>query len=313
MGPSLDEGLSVVVCTHNRSEYIEECVQSLWESCQRLSGPWEILVVDNQSTDRTPEILAELAGRLGIRVIVEPHLGLNRARNTGIRLAVGDVIAFLDDDVIVSLEYAPGIWRAFADRQLDLAGGPLLPKWEARPPFWVDRRLYGILALMETRSEVEGKGYPRAYGANMAFRRKVLQWLGDDPFNVELGRLGGRPIGSGDSYLIDVLHARGAHIGFIAEAVAYHRVPAGRLTLKWFLRWHFYCGVSDCREARIRAGRASLPKWVVGELVRRAAEVPLYVLLFRPKDSVRSVLRFSHRLGRVYEYLRTRGEWTQAR
>ncbi|MBE3098101.1 MAG: glycosyltransferase family 2 protein [Planctomycetes bacterium] len=293
------------ICTRNRARLLRECVESLVTSCAGLRTPWEILVIDNGSTDETQEVLQGLSSDPHLRTVREERMGISHARNAAVHNAPGRILVYIDDDVLVPPEYAERIYTNFEARNVDILGGPMLPRWEGRPPFWLSRDLYGVLGLIEGVQIVQGRGYPRIFSGNMACRRELLASLGPSPFDPRLGRSGTRLIGNEESYLIDRLSQMGAKIGFAEDAPVYHRVPADRLTLRHFLRYYFYAGVSDCREACIRSGNRVLPRWVIGELVRRGAEVPLYLVTGQPAKAVVSLFRFTGRLGRIYEYVRT--------
>jgi len=298
--------MTVAVCTRNRALLLRECVESILQSGARLSCPWEVLVVDNGSTDETPAVLQALSSDRHLRTVREERMGISHARNAAVHHASGRILVYIDDDVLVPPEYAERMYAAFEARKVDILGGPMLPRWEGRPPFWLGQDLYGVLGLIEDVQMVGTLGYPRIFSGNMACRRDSLASLGPSPFDPRLGRSGTRLIGNEESYLIDRMAQMGARIEFAKEAPVYHRVPAARLTLGHFLRYHFYAGVSDCREASIRLGARRLPRWVIGELVRRGVEIPLYLLTARPKKSVVSLFRFTGRLGRVCEHVRTR-------
>ena len=298
--------LTFAVCTRNRAPLLRECVLSILQSGARLSCPWEVLVVDNGSTDETPAVLQALSSSPGFRTVREDRLGISHARNAAVHHAAGRILVYIDDDVLVPPEYADRMFAAIEARKVDILGGPMLPRWEGKPPFWLGRDLYGVLGLIEDVQMIEMRGYPRIFSGNMACRRDLLASLGPSPFDPRLGRSGTRLIGNEESYLIDRVAQTGAKIEFAKEAPVYHRVPAERLTLGHFLRYHFYAGVSDCREASIRLGTQRLPRWVVGELIRRGVEIPLYLMTGRPAKSAVSLFRFTGRLGRVCEHVRAR-------
>jgi len=298
--------MTIAICTWNRAAYLRECVLSVLQDCRSLPGPWEVMVVDNGSTDETAHVLSELSAQPGVTTLRESRRGLSHARNTAVAHARGKIVVFLDDDVLVPSGYAQAIRAAFDVQAADIVGGPVLPRWESRPPFWFTPGYYGVLGLLPNLQLVEGRGYPRIFGANMAFRREVLAGLGDAPFSPKLGRSGTRLLGGEESLLISNLHQRGTKVVFAEHALVYHRVPAHRLTIGYFLRYMYDGGRSDGREWQIRTGEVKLPRWVIGELIERAVEVPLYLCLGRPTDCVASLLRFSWRLGRVVEYVQTR-------
>src|SRR3954470_1251807 len=122
--------VSVVLPTHGRAGYLGVALDSL--AAQDIEEPWELLVVDDGSSDGTSELLAERGAR---NLRFDPPRGLNAARNAGVRATAGELVAFTDDDVRVP----PGWLRAIVDgaRRHPLAeafGGPTRPRFEAPPP-----------------------------------------------------------------------------------------------------------------------------------------------------------------------------------
>ncbi len=231
--------LSVIVPTLIRQQSLRRTIQSL--RGQTLpADQFEILVVDNGSTDDTLMLVEELDRSVGkqIQLLREPCLGLHNARHAGARAAKGDILVFTDDDAT----FDPDWLRAYADTfechpEMVAAGGPVRPLWEVPPPEWVvkfmgDSREFGILSLMEPYEDfrLDTNGY--FYGVNMAIRRSVLFAVGG--FNPE--SFGEVWLGDGESGLNCKLWARSMSIGYIPNAIVYHHIPAERMTVSYFRR-----------------------------------------------------------------------------
>ncbi len=185
------DSVSVVVCTRNRPEHLVKCLRSL----QNLSQPsHEILVVDNApSSDTTRQLVAQMPG---IRYVLEPRPGLSVARNTGIRQSTGNIIAFTDDDVIVHPDWITRLQQGFQNPKVMVVTGLMLPaelETEAQlifhrgygGPSWEYRTLTFDTQFFK---EMKHRGVPVwriGAGANMAFRRKVFELIGD--FDARLG------------------------------------------------------------------------------------------------------------------------------
>ena len=236
---------SVVVCTRNRSD-------SLMEACSALlaldypAGEWELLIVDNASTDGSLELARDLERRRPdvVRVVQEPRVGLSAARNTGVRGSRGDVIAFADDDAFPS-----PLWlRALVDglRQSDalVAGGPVEPIFDGQLPPWFTDRYLPYLAVWDRGPEahlLSYNEYPR--GNNMAFRREVFERFGW--FSHHLGRTGRSLLSCEEIELCLRVERGGGRILYVPEARIRHRTVAARLTPRWLARRFFAQGQSE--------------------------------------------------------------------
>src|SRR5262245_27749696 len=117
--------ISVIVCTFNRATRLALALRAL----ARVSVPdglaWELIIVDNNSTDETARIVREFAALSGLRVryLFETRQGLSFARNTGIASAEGRIIALTDDDVLVEPNWIASIHQAFAEHEVACVGG----------------------------------------------------------------------------------------------------------------------------------------------------------------------------------------------
>jgi hypothetical protein len=101
------------------------------ERLQSPTGGWEVIAVDNGSSDDSLKIMTERAKRLRMTVLSEPRRGKNVALNTALPLANGDIIAFTDDDIILSPDWLVCIERIAAQQpDYDIFGGPIYPVWE---------------------------------------------------------------------------------------------------------------------------------------------------------------------------------------
>ena len=112
--------LSIIICTYNRSESLEKTLQSLLqqENCNNLN--YEVIVIDNNSTDKTKEIVENFNGTTGgkIRYALETNQGLSFARNKGINAAKGKTISFIDDDIVLPNNFINNVCYEFS--KLDL-------------------------------------------------------------------------------------------------------------------------------------------------------------------------------------------------
>jgi glycosyltransferase involved in cell wall biosynthesis len=179
---SPEVAVSVVICTYNRCDMLEEALVSLLQ--QEHPPPHEIVVVDNNSTDGTKAVAERVIARSGgrMRYVFEGQQGLSHARNAGVRTARGSVVAFTDDDVRVRPDWVAKVWAAFQRWSwVDYVGGKVLPRWPRPPPAWLTERHWGPLALLDygpSIRQVDADWAVCMVGANFAVRRTVFERVG---------------------------------------------------------------------------------------------------------------------------------------
>ncbi len=218
------DNISVIVCTRNRPEQLTKCLESL----QKLSpSPQEIIVVDNAPTTSTTKTIVEQ--NPNIKYILEPEVGLSKARNTGIHYATGDIIAFTDDDVVVHPNWLKMLIRPFQNSQVMAVTGLILPaelETASQQIFEVGLGNFG----WGYRAKIFDQrffDYNRSWGvpvwrigagANMAFRRSVFEQWGY--FNEFLGA--GASGCSEDSEMWYRILAEGGVCYYEPTAVVFH-------------------------------------------------------------------------------------------
>lgn len=205
--------LSLIVCTRNRRQRLERCLEAI----ARVSSAraWELVVVDNGSTDDTPSLLAEFAssGRVATTLAKEPARGLGRARNAGVAAARGEVLAFTDDDCYPSPDFVDRWCEVFDDPRIAYGAGRILLH---------DARDFPITIRPETTPYPLPPGafvWPGlVQGANMAFRRDAVLALGG--FDPALGP--GTRFVADDVDLAARASAAGLRGGFFPGPVVFH-------------------------------------------------------------------------------------------
>src|SRR5687768_11694504 len=125
--------ISVVISTYNRCEMLGMALERLLAQ-QSQGVSYEVIVVDNNSTDRTREVVESFVngGHPNLRYVFEPKQGVSYGRNTGIACSSAEIIAFTDDDVRVGQGWINNMKRAFDEYpEVDFVGGPILPEWKS--------------------------------------------------------------------------------------------------------------------------------------------------------------------------------------
>jgi glycosyltransferase involved in cell wall biosynthesis len=186
--------ISVVICTHNRGPKLELTLQSLAAQATGFEGTLQLLIVDNNSHDGTRELVEKSRSSLGrlwhLDYVFEAQIGLSHARNTAIQAADGEIVVFLDDDVMVHQGWLDGMISVFVrfddagavGGKVNLVAEQGIPDWFPKEflVFYCCHRSDGIIRATELRH------FPM--GANVAYHREVFQELGG--FRPDLGRSG---------------------------------------------------------------------------------------------------------------------------
>jgi glucosyl-dolichyl phosphate glucuronosyltransferase len=238
--------ISAVVCTLNRSDYLRKAIKSLAEQTLE-SSMFEVLVVDNHSTDNTKAVVTEEFAHVpNLKYIFEPILGLSQARNTGWQQAQGNYIAYLDDDAIANPRWLEQIIRAFetVTPQPGCVGGKVEPIWEAPRPDWLPDELLPLLTVVDwSNTPIVLNKDQYIAGANMAFPKMLLEAV--EGFNVNLGRKGKSLLSNEELLLRNKLQEKNYEIYYDPEIAVKHHVSASRLAKSWFVKRTYWQGVSE--------------------------------------------------------------------
>lgn len=243
---------TVLICTYNRATLLSETLDSL-ARCETNGLTWDVLVVDNNSTDDTRQVVTSRSASYPVALgyLFEPRQGKSNALNTGLAATDAAVIAFTDDDVRVDEDWVEASCRPLlANPAIDYTGGPVLPIWERPAPAWLDQKradLWGTLAILDYGFDEfvfeERRRVP--LGANMAVRRSLIERVGG--FDPELGRRGSSLLGQEQAEFFCRSREAGARGLYVPAMALQHHVPARRLTQSYFRRWWYWKGVSKAR------------------------------------------------------------------
>lgn len=262
--------ITVILCTYNRSETLWKALASVASQELPDSVTWEVLIVDNNSSDQTRDVVEQFCREHPnrFRYLFEARSGKSHALNAGIKEARGNIVAFMDDDVIVAPRWLSSLTVSLLDGRCAGAGGRIFPLWNSTAPKWlplVDRLCFGPLVMFDLGSESGSLREP-PIGTNMAFRKEMFDQYG--AFRRDLGPRPGSEIRGEDSEFGSRLLRAGEQLRYEPSAVVYHPVLPGRIRKEYFLDWWF-----DKARADIRAEK------IIPETKWQIAGVPLY--LFR--------------------------------
>ena len=249
--------IAAIICTHNRDRYLGAAIDSLL--CQEGDN-YEVLVIDNASSDRTKEVVEARLSDPRLKYYYEPVLGLSVARNRGAKETTAPILAYLDDDAEASPKWLKAIAQAYQDNpKLAIAGGKVTLIWPEgiTPPEWISEEMAGGLGLYNLGEEVVYIDNPNLTprGLNYSLRRTFLEKIGG--FDPNLGRVGKNLLSNEELYMTELALKQGWQVAYLPDALVAHNVAVERTKPAWFLSRSWWQGVSECYREEI-AGRTGL-------------------------------------------------------
>ncbi len=236
--------ISIIVCTYNRSEFLAINLEGL--ASQNYQGSdYEIIVVDNNSTDDTASIVAKYQSRIrNLKYVKEQKQGLSHARNCGFMAARGEYLAYLDDDAVAPPVYLTSLMQVLSAHAPDLAGGPIYPIYINNKPLWFHDSL-------EIRKYAESSGFSTTApisGGNFIIRKDLLATLG--LFDAGLGMTGDRIGMLEERKVLEVYRAQTPgelqKVYYSLECAVDHHVLPERMQIRTILERAFAAGTSAC-------------------------------------------------------------------
>jgi glucosyl-dolichyl phosphate glucuronosyltransferase len=237
---------SIIIPTYGRAKYLEDTLYSV--SQQTLSyGNFEVIIVDNKPTGEALKIYNDFKKKWYGTVVYlkEARIGLHHARHSGAKAARGEILIYIDDDVLVSPEWLEAILSPFSNSRVACSGGKIVPKWEGSVPSWLGQFDGGYLSLLDLGIQTKELTEPNVWGCNMAVRKSVLFEVGG--FNPD--GVGDKRFiwlrGDGECGLENKILKRGLKIIYEPRAWLYHRIPESRLVPQYFYWRLFIQGIDD--------------------------------------------------------------------
>ncbi len=305
--------VTVIICTCNRDMSLAETLASLAVSAVPELVEWEVLVVDNNSTDQTRSIIEDFCRRFPgrFRYVFESQPGKSFALNSGIRAARGNILAFTDDDVIVDPAWLRSLTFPMKDRHWAGTGGRTLPSTAFSPPSWLPvhgplgpDNMSGILcAQFDLGDKPRRLDFP-PFGANMAFRKEMFEKYGG--FRTDLGPSPNKaiPRPSEDCEFGRRLFASGERICYVASAMVRHPIPINRIRKSYFLAWWFDYGRAEAREFRTWPSHLGLRNSFVTIVITLGVDIPLWIITLNPQRRFIRKCKLWRTAGRVAELWR---------
>jgi glycosyltransferase involved in cell wall biosynthesis len=257
-----DLQVSAIICTHNRDNYLGAAIDSL---LTQDFPNYEVIVVDNASTDRTREVVEARLPHPRLHYVYEPITGLSVARNTGAKAAQAEILAYLDDDAVATPHWLSALYSAYErNEKLAIAGGKVTLLWAEgmMPPNWLSNELAGNLGaydLGDAMVYIDRPGLtPR--GLNYSIRRSFLEQIGG--FDPNLGRVGKNLLSNEELHMTELALSLGWQVAYLPDALVAHNVAPERVNQAWFLSRGWWQGISECYREQLsgKAGLAQLQR-----------------------------------------------------
>jgi len=254
--------ISVAVCTYNRAERLVYALEGLRFQSLPIEQ-FEVLVVDNASTDNTKQICESTTEHLpNIRYMYEPVQGLSKARNTALEEARGKYIAYLDDDAIPCKTWLETIIQTFQTVKPTpvCVGGPIYPIWEIPKPDWIHKYIEDLFSLLDYGNQPRWFTYPKfPYGANMTYRRDALCKVGG--FCQHLGRKGKNLLSEEERLVNKILEQQGEQFYYNPQSSVQHWVPKERINPAWLMRRSYWQGRSEALVDQVLGKHLMQQRW----------------------------------------------------
>jgi len=309
--------VAVLIATYNRATLLGETLDVIAQSDPPGSHAWEVVVIDNNSRDRTRQVVESRQASFPVRLryLFEARPGRSAALNAAHHVTTAPLILYTDDDVQVAPRWLATGTNALAEGW-DYVGGPVDPLWEAPRPDWLDRTLHGTIAILDygTSRFVFEDRQRVPLGANMGVRRDLLERIGG--FREDLGRSKGKKIlGQEVPDLLARARAVKARGLYLPEMRVEHHVPAARLTKSYFRRWWYGKGVSKATlelnqpmtelglDLRREPHIGPVPRFMLGSAVRNAFGYGRALLAGRRAERFRHEMMLAYAAG----YIAARG------
>jgi glycosyltransferase involved in cell wall biosynthesis len=297
-----EPAVSVVIATRNRAHYLPEVLRCLAE--QECQDAFEVVVIDNGSSDSTPAVLDEWCRRdPRFRAGREPCSGLSRAKNAGVRMARGNLLLFTDDDMRFDQAWIESYRAFFVEHRhtLMLAGGPIspIPNDLAAWPKWLGTHALADAGSLDYHEQRELRRFEYLWGGNMAVPRSVFNHVG--LWDEKAGLAGDERVAGKDSEyfedteLQDRLRRAGGSSWFCPAARVHHRVDRKSVTVRRITYTAFARGRNEFLQEELRECRDldSVPRHnaarAMYSLGRKFASWCCWLALFRATKKARAL------------------------
>lgn len=301
--------ISFAFCTYNRSDRLEALIAAM--RAQQCAEPFEILVINNNSSDDTLAVLERLAAQPGVplRYVTESTQGIVPARNRGLAEAMNsDILIYMDDDELPHPGLVEAARQAIREEGAQCAGGRVEVSFApGQRPRWLENNLLGFLAEVNHGPDafwIKDDTTP-VWTANVAYDMRIFR---DDPtlrFDKRFDRVGNVIGGGSDAVMFRALLERKLKLRYRPDMVVDHFVETWRLKRSYFLRLHYRGGLRFGEHRMERAGRElfGVPPFLLRQLLSHTARWLRMWVTAQP-GALRQGMNAAHTFGMLRGYRR---------
>ena len=260
--------LSVAICTWNRADMLAEMLEHLTLCNKPVDAEWEVVVVNNNSTDHTDAVIQSFVGRLPIVRVWQAVPGKSNACNAAMHAVTGDYILWTDDDVFVDANWLRSYESAIEmNPHAAFFGGTIRAHYDVPPPDWLEKNIeifetaFALRELGDCPFDLNGSVLP--FGANWAVRTSEQRRVAYDP------KLGRQPaainLGGEETLVMEQMLALGAQGVWAPGAIVNHRIPAARQTIDYLKRYYFGNGMTEAvlSPSNDVSKLLGMPRWMI--------------------------------------------------
>jgi glycosyltransferase involved in cell wall biosynthesis len=280
--------VTILVCTWNRAALLEQTLDGFTRLHRPEGATWELLVVDNGSTDDTQEVLSRWSRQLPLRVELEPEPGKSHALNRGVDAARGTYVLCTDDDVLVE----PSWLSAFVEGvrrhpHASVFGGRIVPWFPVSPDPDLVAAFpalgHGFCALEHDLPEGPLPPERGIFGANLALRTSVARTF---RFDGKFGPKHGEQVVGEERDVVTRCREAGHRPIWLPHMVVRHYVAPERMTLEYLVRYYHDWAVTVVRREGVPDGPRlfGAPRWAFSSLLRNRCKAAAARLTGRRLD-----------------------------
>lgn len=222
--------LDIIICTYNRADLLDSSLKSL-ELNKTEKDSFNIIVVDNNSIDNTKSVVESYVGRLNIKYIFEEKQGLSYARNRGASESNSSYVAFLDDDILIDVNWLNMVLNVCREKKYDIFGGKIIPFYKEEKPVWFKDQYATYEPANSSRELNKDEFLP---GSNMIFKRAVFKKIGY--FDELIGMKGGKVALGEDTKIQVIAEKSGIKRRYFNNLVIYHYSPINKMNIAYITK-----------------------------------------------------------------------------